>query len=105
TAFGSVRKLSGHLRHGFQAEANGIARQVREELSLAAHAPLDPWLLAALVDVPVIPLTELFAQAPAAVLHFTERGRSVFSAMTVFSGHRRAIVHNDAHVPDRKSVV
>lgn len=90
------------LRWGFKSEANRIARDMREELGLHVADPLSPWALARRLDVPVLPLS-LMTEVPDAVLHFSVVDRNAFSALTVFSGPRRAIVHNDAHSRPRQA--
>jgi Zn-dependent peptidase ImmA (M78 family) len=89
-------------RRGFKSEANATAREVREELGLAALDPLDPWVLAEYLDVPVIPLSDFGDDAAFAVRHLQEVEVEVFSAVTVFAGAHRSIVHNDAHSPGRQ---
>jgi len=91
------------LRRGFKSEANEIAREIRGELGLKLADPLDPLLLAAHLEIPVIPLTELAADAPFGTHHFMQGDRDVFSAVTVFCGTERVIVHNDSHSPGRQS--
>lgn len=85
------------LRRGFKSEANAIATEVRAELGLTVLAPLDPHDLAAHLDIPVHPLSSFAAIAPKSVQLFSGSEQSVFSAVTVFRGHRREIVHNDSH--------
>ena len=91
------------LRRGFKSEANEIAREVRGELGLKLADPLDPLLLAVHLEIPVIALSELAADAPSGTHHFLHVAREVFSAVTVFSGTERVIVHNDSHSPGRQS--
>ena len=90
-------------RHGFKSEANAIAREIREELGLAMLDSLDPYVLAEHLEIPVTPLSELQADAPTAVHHLMGAGKDAFSAVTVFSGRRRSIVHNDAHSAGRQA--
>ena len=90
-------------RRGFKSEANSIAREIREELGLTALDPLDPFALAKLLAVPVIGLSDFSADAPFAVSHFQTVEAEVFSAVTVFDGARRHIVHNDSHSPGRQA--
>jgi len=85
------------LRWGFKSEANAIARQIREELGLLPTAPLDPWRLAKYLAIPVVPLSSFAEDAPRALRRFAVLDRSAFSAVTVFRGLRRMIVHNDSH--------
>ena len=43
------------LRRGFKTEANDIAREIRQELGLGLADPLDPWVLAAQLEIPWCP--------------------------------------------------
>jgi Zn-dependent peptidase ImmA (M78 family) len=89
-------------RHGFKTEANAIADETRRELGLGALDPLDPLALAAHLDVPVLALSELAADAPD-VLYLLNVEPKSFSATTVFDGARRLIVHNDGHALARRN--
>lgn len=89
------------LRRGFKSEARGIADEVRTELGLLAFDPLDPIVLAKHLGIPVFPLSEFSSVAPASS-HFLTKEQEAFSAVTVFHGHARAIVHNDAHAHVRQ---
>ncbi len=60
-------------------------------------------MLAAFLEVPVVPLSDFAHDAPLAVHHFTQVETGAFSAGTIFAGPRRTIVHNDAHVPGRQA--
>ena len=91
------------LRRGFKSEAEGIAREVREELGLRPVDPLAPLKLAEHLEIPVIPLSALRREAPAMVRHFSRIDRSAFSAITIFDGPARVIVHNDSHSVGRQS--
>ncbi len=91
------------MRRGFKTEANAIAREVRGELSLSRAAPLDVWRLANHLDIQVVPLSSLHAEAPRAVQLFMNGGEGIFSGVTVFWGHQRTIVFNDAHAPGRQA--
>jgi hypothetical protein len=89
-------------RRGFKTEAESIAGEVRKELGLQTLDRLDPLLLAAHLDIPVLTLSELRGVSPGAA-HLLDVEPQAFSAVTVFSGRRRTIVHNDAHAPGRQS--
>jgi Zn-dependent peptidase ImmA (M78 family) len=91
------------FRHGFKSEANAIAREVREELGLRMLDGLDPWLLADHLAIPVIGLSEMDSEVPAAVQHLGRIEPEAFSAVTVFRGTRRLIVHNDFHSSGRQA--
>ena len=91
------------LRRGFKTDVNDIARAVREELRLSATAPFRPHDLALHLDIPILPLSDFVRQLPDAVRYFRRRGAGEFSAVTVFAGTSRLIVHNDAHAPGRQA--
>jgi Zn-dependent peptidase ImmA (M78 family) len=90
-------------RRGFKSEANAIACEVREELGLLLLDRLDPWALAEHLAIPVLGLSELESTASDAVRHLGEVEPEAFSAVTVFSGSRRIIVHNDFHSQARQA--
>ena len=93
------------LRRGFKAEANELALEARAELSLHPHSPLCPFKLAKHLCIPVYTLSKLVQLDPSlaySVQALLSRHRSVFSAITVFDGHKRCIVHNDGHAPVRR---
>ena len=90
------------LRRGFKSEAAALAREVRSELGLGPCDRLDPILLARHLEIPVVPLSAFSGTVPGA-RHFLSIDRQAFSALTVFDGHRRMIVHNDAHYEARQN--
>lgn len=85
------------LRRGFKTDAAGLAKEIRAELGLGPFDRLDPYELARHLDIPVLALSELRESAPDAVRHFLSTEPEAFSAVTVFRGHYRVNVHNDAH--------
>lgn len=91
------------LRRGFKTEAESIAAEMRAEMDLAPSAPLDPFALAAHLEIPVEPLSAFQIDAPAAASGLTGKWSENFSAITVFDGSRRWIVHNDAHAKVRQA--
>ena len=92
----------GKVRRGFKTEAESIALEVRAELGLSSTDPLDPLALADHLDIPVVALSSLRHAPAAAVRHLQDVEPEAFSAVTVFDGLRRTIVHNDAHAPGRQ---
>ena len=90
------------VARGFKAQANRIVTDVRNEIGLSPFDPLDPHKLALHLDIPIIGLSELLNEAPA-IDHLLYTESAVFSAITVFCGSRRTIVHNDAHVLSRQA--
>lgn len=89
-------------RRGFPTEANWIASDVRAELGLEPEDRLDPLTLADALDIPVTRMSELRREAPRVVAYFGGPQQGAFSAMTLFCGRRRTIIHNDAHSPARQ---
>lgn len=85
------------IRRGFKAEANRIALRIRDRMGLSAVDPIDPFEICARLDVRVIRLSEIDPSSP-----FLRDASSAFSAVTVPCGHETAIVHNDAHHPNRR---
>ena len=93
------------FERGFKTHANHIALAVRQELGLEPHAPLCPWSLAQHLAIPVVPLRKLAEDNPGIVVHVDYLARvesKAFSAITIFSGHKRLIVHNDSHMLTRQ---
>lgn len=90
------------LRRGFKSEAESTSLEVRRDMRLLPTAPLDPWDLAEHLAIQVLPMTRLRPLASEAVDHFCYGERSAFSAVTIFRGSRRLIVHNDHHSKNRQ---
>jgi Zn-dependent peptidase ImmA (M78 family) len=91
------------LRRGFKTEANDIAREIRGELGLRDIEPLDPWKLAAALEIQVVPLSSFRLDAPRAHRLFRVIDLKTFSAVTVWNGTERMIVYNDAHSRGRQA--
>lgn len=92
------------LRRGFKAEAERISCELRAELELGSLDRLDPLCLADHLGIPVFGLSELARYDGGGsnfirVLRNSER--DAFSAITVFVGERRLVIHNDGHAPTR----
>ncbi len=92
-----------NLRRGFKAEANELAREMRCELHLNPEDPLDPTMLAEHLEIPIATLCSMKDDVPFAAQQFSVIDPSAFSAVTVFYGHQRKIVHNDSHHPARQA--
>ncbi len=90
------------LQHGFKSQAAALAEEVRVELGLTPFDRLDPHALAAHLDIPVVPLSELAAESAGAE-YFLTAAQEAFSGLTVFDGARRIIVYNDSHPPARQN--
>ena len=90
------------FQRGFKTWANSVALEARNELGIGQLDALDPRLLAEHLDIPIIGLSSLVADAPA-VEHLLTVEPEVFSAVTVFDGTRRIVVHNDSHAEVRQN--
>lgn len=84
------------FRRGFKSEARALASELRGELSLGPFDGLDPFILADHLAVPVMRLSDLTATC-ADAQHFITVEPEALSAVTVFEGSRRIILHNDTH--------
>lgn len=91
------------LRRGFKTEANAYSKEFRAELGLRPYEPLCPWRLAEHLEIPILPLSEFRDQLPDETDYLMQAGDTAFSAVTVFHGSRRLIVHNDGHSSRRQA--
>lgn len=91
------------LRRGFKSEAESYACEFRRELTLLPTAPLDMFLLASHLLVPVLALTELRDEIDPLKFHvLTVPSKKPFSALTLFRGRHRSVVYNDTNAPVRQ---
>lgn len=96
--------MAGNLRRGFKTEAERTALELRQEMGLSAGDRLDCLALAAHLDIPVVPLSELLGSgASAESIARLSKSRSGFSALTVCCGTRKLIVYNPRHPPTRRA--
>jgi Zn-dependent peptidase ImmA (M78 family) len=90
------------VRRGFKRDSREIAAQIRTELGLTAHHALDPLRLAEHLEIPVWPISSFQADLPKATgILLSDTGTTV-SGVLAFDGHRRVIIHNDAHALTRQ---
>ena len=94
-------------RRGFRSEAESLATDLRAEIHVRNIDAIDVLALASHLEVPVRPISWLRQLDTGEIAEAVDvlRGPecSAFSAMTVFFGPRRVVVHNDAHVEVRQS--
>jgi hypothetical protein len=90
------------MRRGFKKDAREIATELRAELDLGPYAPLDPWALAAHLEIPVWPLSSYRQMLPESTDLLMSVESGAFSGMLAFVGPRRVIIHNDAHASTRQ---
>ena len=91
------------LRKGFKSDAAALAREIRHELEISQMDRLDPHQLAMHLDIPILPLSALSPDTLPGARHFLSLEPGAFSALTVFDGHRRTILHNDSHSKARQN--
>lgn len=94
------------LRYGFKAQCERLVSELRRELGVGVHGPLDPLHLAAHLDVPVEPLSSLRPRVRAAVDHVLHGDRSVLSGLTIFPdwpARRRVVLYNDGNSVARQA--
>ncbi len=93
------------MERGFKTDAERIATQVREELSLGVRDALRPLDLAAHLAIPVYTLGTVSRNCtrPGVLACFHAAEADCFSAVTIFRGFRRIIVHNENHHPHRQA--
>lgn len=90
------------FRRGFKTEAVATADEIRRELGLNPLDALDPRILAKHLLIPIWELSDYLAiESP--ISHLYDIEPELFSAVTVFIGPSRTIVHNDAHSPARQN--
>lgn len=91
--------MNALLPRGFASWAESTSTELRAEIGLDAHDPIDPFSLSDHLEIPVLHLSD----AP----QLDERHRTVllesgeFSAVTVFCGRRSMIVVNNGHSVER----
>ena len=92
------------MKRGFKASAERIAAEVRSELGLKGDGQLDVWKLAQHLAIPVWTLGDVARLAPgnSFVRYFTVIDPDAFSAVTVFCGYKRYIIHNENNHPNRQ---
>ena len=90
------------LRHGFKAEANRLAVQMRKELGIAPSAPLAPARLAEHLMIPIKTFSSAIAE-DSRVGVLLDPEKEAVSALTVHLGSRRVIWVNDSHEPARQN--
>ncbi|MBZ5549323.1 MAG: ImmA/IrrE family metallo-endopeptidase [Acidobacteriia bacterium] len=93
------------MKRGFKTLAERIATEMREELDLSDDARLEPLELAEHLAIPVLSLRQVSRAAPKNLFsqYFAVTDPDSFSAITIFRGYNRVIVHNENHHPNRQA--
>jgi Zn-dependent peptidase ImmA (M78 family) len=76
---------------------------VRADLGLGPRDPLNPLDLAEFLLIPVVALSAFKDDPHSGADYFLREDQEAFSAVTIFSGSRRHIVHNDSHIEPRQN--
>lgn len=84
-----------------KAACKRLAAEVRAEIGLQPMDALDPWKLAEVYGVEVIPLSALPVSSEIRE-HLTIARQDLFSGALVPLGNGAVIVENDSHPPDRR---
>jgi len=93
------------LKRGFKAEAERIALEARGELNLRDCDGLDVFALANHLEIPVLTMGDVASRNGQSSFkqYFSVVDPDVFSAITIFIGRRRFIVHNETQHPHRQA--
>ena len=93
------------MKRGFKASAELIAQEARAELGLDGGGRLDPMSLAEHLAIPVFTINQIARLAPrnSFAHYFSVVDLDSFSAVTVFHGYKRFIIHNENHHPNRQA--
>ena len=96
--------MSGHLRHGFKADAERLAVAVREEFGLRPHDPLNCMEVCEQLGIPTITVPTLVnSGASPKSIECLLKEETKFSAMTIAIGSKRLIVYNPRQPVGRRA--
>lgn len=93
------------MKRGFKSDAELIGAETRAELGVDYTQRLDPLRLAEHLCIPVFTMAEAAKLVPRASFthYFSHVDTDSFSAITLFRGYRRLIIHNETHHPHRQT--
>ena len=93
------------MKRGFKTEAERIGTELRGELGLDESGKLDPLELAEHLAIPVYTIHQASKVLPGSSFYhyFSRVDQDSFSAVTIFRGSKRFIVHNEHHHPNRQA--
>jgi Zn-dependent peptidase ImmA (M78 family) len=93
------------VKRGFKSSAEQIAQEIRAELNLDANGKLDALALAEHLAIPVFTIGQIarLDSRNSFARYFSDVDPDSFSAVTVFYGYRRFIIHNENHHPNRQA--
>ncbi len=93
------------MKWGFKSNAEDIATEIRAELNLDTDDRLDVLKLAEHLAIPIFTIRQIAKLVPrdSFAHYFSAVDTDSFSAVTVFHGYKRFIVHNENHHPNRQA--
>jgi Zn-dependent peptidase ImmA (M78 family) len=93
------------VKRGFKSAAEQIAQEIRAELDLGPSERLNALSLAKHLAIPVFTIGQIAALTSANTFshYFAVMDSECFSAVTVFCGYKRFIIHNENHHPNRQA--
>ncbi len=93
------------MKRGFKSNAEHIAKEIRAELNLDGDGRLDALKLAEHLAIPVFTIRQISKLDPrnSFAHYFSAVDADSFSAVTVFRGYKRFIIHNENHHPNRQA--
>lgn len=91
------------FERGFKSWCENTSESLRRKLGKQTHEPLDPFELAAVLNVEVWDLSTIPNLPQEALRHLSSAAGDEWSAVTVHSGDRLIVVLNPRHSPARKS--
>lgn len=94
--------MAKKYRHGFKAESNRTAHELRIEMKVLPEDPLCPWKLAAHLSVPILKFTNLPDCHEKRYL-MQGKGKKEFSATVCYKGIKAFILNNDVHDMKRQA--
>ncbi len=95
---------ASQFRRGFKTEAESISLELRSELGLRPYDPLDPFVLADHLEIPVVSLDDAHASGLSATsTACLGEPREGFDALTVCAGSARLVVYNHRQPPTRRA--
>lgn len=91
------------FQRGFKSWCENTSESLRRKLGKRTHEPLDPFELAAALEVEVWDLATVQGLSQEALRHLSSAAGDEWSAVTVHSGERLIVVLNPRHSTARKS--
>ncbi|HUX05626.1 MAG TPA: ImmA/IrrE family metallo-endopeptidase [Acidimicrobiales bacterium] len=92
------------VQRGFKTKARNLALEVRDEVGIGPHDPLDVYALAELYGLRIVDLSRLrdFGCHSESLDYFLNDGSHSFSAAVLPIGRAHLIIVNDCHAPARQ---